>query len=70
MEAVQLFQIYRVCNLKASQITMRRIMTTLVYFYVAHSGFDWIQKEGDGFLSHLAHIGTFCWEGHGPQYGK
>lgn len=45
MEAVQLFQIYRLCNLKASRITVRRIMMTSVYFYVAHSGFDWIQKE-------------------------
>lgn len=45
MEAVQLFQIYRVCNLKASQITTRRIMMTLVYFSKAHSGFDWIPRE-------------------------
>lgn len=45
MEAVQLLHIYRVCNLKASQITMRRITMTLVYFYKAHSGFDWIQRE-------------------------
>lgn len=86
MEAVQLFEIYRVCNLKPSQITMTRNNDDLGLFLYSTFRF-WLDSErGNGFLSHtvllsssevcillsrqLVHIGTFFWEGHRTQYGK
>lgn len=36
MEALLLFQIYRVCDLKASQITMRRNNDVLGLFFTWH----------------------------------
>lgn len=50
MEALLLFQIYWVCDLKASQITMRWNNDVLgLFFSLAHSGFDWILSEATVF---------------------
>lgn len=50
MEALLLFQIYWVCDLKASQITMRWNNVLGLFFSLAHSDFDWILSKATVFF--------------------
>lgn len=82
MEALLLFQIYWVCDLKASQITMRWNNDVLgLFFSLAHSDFDWILSKATVFffffsqkavlvlggLQPAIKAQAFSCEGHGLQ---
>lgn len=64
MEAVQLFQIYRVCSLKESQITVRRNNDDLGLFLYSTFRVRLDLEGGQSFLScHSPMRFVFCYQG-------